>query len=262
MSTRSDGTPGRCVQCGFDPADWSAQDSTRTLTQAEELIAGWSAGADPVLTQVLDERTRATRGILHGTGDVLQRVHGLWHGLVSIADSRRAGGDMIATQHGSVTQLSRSGGGVPKRAVPSVTVDRRGVVGDVQATRLHHGRPWQALCLWSADVVDALVAEGHPIQAGAAGENITISGLDWSMLRGGSIMDIGSVQCQLSAPATPCSKNRRWFTDGDFSRIDDDRHPGWSRWYASVLEPGAIAAGDPVVLEGPRPHRCSGWSGP
>ncbi len=85
-----------------------------------------------------------------------------------------------------------------------------------------------------------LAAEGHPIEAGSAGENITIRGVDWSSMRGGAIIDIGSVRCQLSAPATPCSKNRRWFRDGDIGHMDHDLHPGWSRWYASVLRPGSI----------------------
>ena len=148
-----------------------------------------------------------------------------------------------------MTQLNRSDGGVPKLPVSSVTVERRGVVGDVQADRRHHGRPWQALGLWSVEAIDALVAEGHPIKAGAAGENITISGVDWSMLRGGSILDIGTVRCQLSAPATPCRKNRQWFDDGNISRIDHDRHPGWSRRYPSVLRAGSITAGDLVDVE-------------
>ena len=218
------------------------------MEHADNLIAGWSNGADQTLGGTIDtEFSDASTG-----GDLADRVHRLWHRLVSIADARRLGGDAIASQHGFVTQISRSSGGVPKLAVDSADVDRHGIVGDVQTTRLHHGRPWQALCLWSQDVVDVLVAEGHPIQAGAAGENITIGGIDWSSLRGGAIIAIGSVRCQLSAPATPCSKNRGWFLDGDIARMDHERHPGSSRWYASVLRPGSITAGAPVVVE-PRP---------
>ena len=78
---------------------------------------------------------------------------------------------------GSVIALHRSGGGVPKDPVTEVEVSWSGVVGDVQADRRHHGRPFQALCLWSADVIDALVAEGHPVYPGAAGENITVEGV-------------------------------------------------------------------------------------
>ena len=138
---------------------------------------------------------------------------------------------------------------MPKLAVESADVDRRGIVGDVQKTRVHHGRPWQALCLWSCDVIDMLVAEGHPIQAGSAGENLTIGGIDWASLRAGTIIDIGPVRCQLSAPATPCSKNQQWFRNGEIDRMDHDLHPGSSRWYASVLTPGSITAGVAVTVE-------------
>lgn len=170
------------------------------------------------------------------------------HGLCSIADVRRAAGDAVESQRGSVAQISRSGGGVPKLAVESAAIGRRGVDGDVQTARVHHGRPWQALCLWSAEVIDALAADGHPIVPGAAGENITISGIDWASLRAGTIIDIGDVRCQLSAPAVPCSKNAQWFIDGEISLMDHALHPGQSRWYASVLRPGSITTGDPVLV--------------
>jgi MOSC domain-containing protein YiiM len=238
-----------CPTCGFDPAEWNRQDVTRTLGHAEDLIAGWSDGAGGALTDEIAARGRAVTGDISAAEGELDRVHALWHGLVSIADLRYWGGESVPTQRGDVAQLNRSGGGVPKTAVESVIVDRRGVLGDVQATRVHHGRPWQALCLWSTEVIDALVAEGHPISAGAAGENITLSGIDWPSLRAGAVLQIGSVRCQLSAPAEPCSKNRRWFSDRDVSRIDHGVHPGWSRWYASVVGTGSIATGDAVTVE-------------
>jgi MOSC domain-containing protein YiiM len=239
-----------CADCGFDPADWNTVDATRTLARRDELIAEWS-DAVPAPASSSDEQARAVTAEIDAAPDLIGRVHTLWHGLVSIADRRRASGDAIPTQVGWVVQLNQSAGGVPKWPVDFVMVDRRGVVGDVQATRLHHGRPWQALCLWSIELIDALVADGHPIFAGATGENITVGGIDWASLRGGTIIDVGSIRCQLSAPAAPCTKNRRWFDDGDISRIDHDLHPGRSRWYASVLQPGSIAVGDPIIIEPP-----------
>jgi MOSC domain-containing protein YiiM len=240
--------------CGFEATEWTEQDMQRTLLHVEDLIVGWSSGAPeelrPAIERIVDGDATAL-GIDTATLD--GAVHHLWHRLVSIADTRRASGDAIANQRGIVSQISRSNGGVPKQAVDSALVDRHGIVGDVQRTRLHHGKPSQALCLWSTEVVDALIAEGHPIRAGAAGENVTISGVDWSLLRPGAILDIGTVRCQLSAPATPCSKNRRWFRGGEIQRMDHDRHPGWSRWYASVLRPGSIETGSPVEIE-PRAH--------
>lgn len=175
-------------------------------------------------------------------------VHDLWHHLIDIADGRVTRGDATPADSGTVAQINSSTGGVPKVSVGRATVGRRGLEGDSQAARMHHGRPWQALCLWSADVIDGLRAEGHPIEAGSAGENLTLQGLDWSRLRAGSVLEIGEVRCRLSAAAVPCAKNAQWFSDGDFNRILHTRHPGWSRWYASVLEPGTIRPGDEAVV--------------
>jgi MOSC domain-containing protein YiiM len=30
--------------------------------------------------------------------------------------------------------------------------------------------------------------------------------------------------------------------------MSHERHPGWSRWYAAVREPGVIRPGDPVEV--------------
>ena len=55
---------------------------------------------------------------------------------------------------------------MPKQAVDSAEVGLGGHDGDRQRTRKHHGRPWQALCLWSSEVIADLAAEGHPIGPG------------------------------------------------------------------------------------------------
>ena len=173
-------------------------------------------------------------------------VHDLWHHLVDIARGRVAVGDATPPGTGTVVQVNASTGGVPKTPVNVGVVGRRGIDGDVQRARVHHGRPWQALCLWSADVIESLQVEGHGIAPGSAGENLTLRGLDWNALRAGSILEIGGVRCQLSAAAVPSRKNARWFADGDFNRILHSRHPGSSRWYASVLESGEVRPGDEV----------------
>jgi len=237
-----------CDRCGFDRSQWNDQDAQRTLLQAADMLDGWSVDAHPQLIDKLEARRIDDLKAIEASGDLLDKVHHLWHGLVSIADVRRAAGDAVDVQHGTVDQLSASNGGVPKTPIDTATVGVRGLEADTQATRLHHGRPWQALCLWSREVIDELAAHGHPIEAGNAGENITVSGIDWSSLRGGTVIDVGAVRCQLSSPAVPCSKNAAWFTNGEISLMDHDLHPGSSRWYASVLRPGVIRTGDPVTV--------------
>ena len=150
--------------------------------------------------------------------------------------------------HGTAASLHASGGGVPKLTTPSVEVGASGIVGDVQNDRIHHGRPWQAVCLYSTERLDALADEGHPVAAGCAGENITVSGLDWDRMRGGLTISIGGVVLRTSMTVTPCYKIGGYFIDRDWNRIHDGKHPGWARWYASVITPGRIDTGDTVTV--------------
>lgn len=149
---------------------------------------------------------------------------------------------------GRVHQISTSNGGVPKAAVENAVVDASGVVGDEQADKVHHGSVDQALCLYSLEVIETLRSEGHSIAPGSAGENITVSGLDWQQVVPGTRMKIGPVEIEITYYATPCAKNAQWFKDGKFNRMHASKHPGESRVYARVLEGGPIATGDPVEL--------------
>lgn len=149
---------------------------------------------------------------------------------------------------GQIHQINKSKGGVPKLPVDVAVVNDSGVIGDEQADKVHHGSPEQALCLYSLEVIEQLQAEGHPIEAGSAGENITVSGLDWSEVVPGTRMTIGPVEIPVTYFATPCAKNARWFMDGRFTRMHSGKHPGESRVYARVVTGGLIRTGDPVEL--------------
>lgn len=152
---------------------------------------------------------------------------------------------MVAVLH----QLSASNGGVPKKAVDRATIDRMGLVGDAQNDTKHHGGPDRALCLYSLEVIERLRSEGHPIEPGYAGENVTISGLDWAEVQPGARLRIGhDVEIEVTSYTAPCSNNARWFIDGDFTRMLQSRHPGESRVYARVLQEGEVRAGDEVAL--------------
>lgn len=192
--------------------------------------------------------------VRHGLVDphwvVRHTLHEVLHHGHDVGRLRQHLGDGVPHQAGTVAQLNVSGGGVPKAPVESAEVGFRGLAGDHQVDRVNHGRPFQAVCLYGLDVIEALQAEGHPIAPGSAGENLTVAGLDWATLRPGALVAVGDeLLLELSAYAIPCAKNARWFVDGDFRRMDQDRHPGWSRLYATVLRPGVVRAGDPVVVE-------------
>jgi MOSC domain-containing protein YiiM len=168
-----------------------------------------------------------------------------WHAAMAVL---RRHGALGPSAMGTVTALFRSDGGVPKEPVEQIVVDWSGVVGDRQEDRRNHGRPWQALCLWSNEVIDAFAAQGNPLAPGRAGENITITGIDWVRMRPGVQLQIGDVRAEVSSYAVPCAKNRDWFTDGRFDRMHH-KHGPISRIYATVLEPGTIEVGCPVLLE-------------
>lgn len=146
-----------------------------------------------------------------------------------------------------VHQINVSNGGVPKLPVDMAGVGINGMEGDDQADKKHHGGPRQTLCLYSLEVIESLQAEGHPIAPGYAGENLTLSGVDWSNLGDGDRYRIGAdLIIEITDPATPCSKNASWFLNGNFRRMSDTAYPGFSRWYARVIKPGAVAVGDSV----------------
>ncbi|MGH8915378.1 MAG: MOSC domain-containing protein, partial [Acidimicrobiia bacterium] len=126
-----------------------------------------------------------------------------------------------------VHQISVSNGGVPKLPVKSAIIDEFGVVGDSQADRIHHGGPDQALCLYSLEVIEELQGEGHPIAAGSAGENLTLTGLHWVAVGPGARLRIGPrVEIEVTHFTAPCEKNSGWFLEGDFTRMSQKRHPG------------------------------------
>jgi MOSC domain-containing protein YiiM len=148
---------------------------------------------------------------------------------------------------GRIAQISVSPGGVPKRPVPRARVTRAGIEGDAHRDRQHHGGPDRALCLFALEQIEALRAEGHPVEPGALGENLTIAGLDWSRLEPEDFFRLGAeVLVQITRFTSPCLSIRAAFLDEDYSRVSQKRHPGCSRVYARVLVPGEIGAGDPV----------------
>lgn len=159
----------------------------------------------------------------------------------------RATGVLGPTDVGTATALFTSDGGVPKRSTDRVEVDFSGVVGDRQGDRVNHGRPWQALCLWSTEVIDDFRADGNPLAPGLAGENVSITGLAWPRVRPGVLLRVGDVLAEVTAYAVPCRKNADWFVDGRFDAMHH-RHGPVSRMYALVVEPGTITVGDPVLL--------------
>jgi len=149
---------------------------------------------------------------------------------------------------GRIVQINVSSGGVPKRPVARARVTPLGIEGDGHRNTGLHGGPDRALCLFSIERIEALQAEGHPVEPGALGENLTVAELDWVSVRPDDLFRLGEeVLVQITRFTSPCANVRAAFLDGAYSRVSQKRYPGWSRVYARVLVPGEIATGDAVV---------------
>src|SRR4051794_18909470 len=153
-----------------------------------------------------------------------------------------------------IFQINRSDGGVPKLPVFRATLTTQGLEGDRQRNRRVHGGPQRAVCLYALETILALQAEGHPIHPGSIGETITLAGVDLAALTPGDTLALGDdVVIEITGYAHPCENITASFSDGDFTRISQKRHPGWSRRYARVLQPGELRVGLPVQVLGQQP---------
>jgi MOSC domain-containing protein YiiM len=157
------------------------------------------------------------------------------------------------------------GRGLPKRAAErgGALVTRLGVVGDAQNEPLikpwgGHGGEKKAVMLWSLDVMNAIAREGHPnVQPGRCGEQITLCGIEWALLKTGARVQLGErVLLEVTLLKAPCDSQEVNFTQGvgdGIHRISADRYPDDSRVLARVLRGGFVATGDKVrVWRSPR----------
>jgi MOSC domain-containing protein YiiM len=150
---------------------------------------------------------------------------------------------------GRVASINASGGGVPKSRISGARVSQLGLLEDTQNDKKNHGGPDRAVCVYSLERIRALQQEGHPIDVGTVGENITLEGIDWELIVPGMRMKLGGdVVLEVASFTSPCKTIKASFIDGEFVRISQKLHPGWSRVYARVLSEGGIRFGDRVEL--------------
>jgi MOSC domain-containing protein YiiM len=152
---------------------------------------------------------------------------------------------------GRVLSINVSTGGVPKLPVAEARVAETGVEGDRQRETTVHGGPTRAVSLLAMEAIERVQAEGHPIEPGSAGENLTTWGVEVGRLAPGSRLLIGpdpetAVELELNVPANPCKTIRESFIDGRFLRLSPREHPGDTRVYAWVRRPGTIHTNDPI----------------
>lgn len=160
---------------------------------------------------------------------------------------------------GTIVQVNVGRGGVPKYAVPSARVTPVGIDGDAFAHPQIHGGPRQALLLIAAEVLEELAARGYPVGPGSLGENVTTRGIDPRTMRIGQQYRLGpEVIVELTKVRVPCSTIEVYGSGIEAAIYDrqvkagDVTSPHWgmSGLYASIIEPGVIRPGDPILLIG------------
>jgi MOSC domain-containing protein YiiM len=160
---------------------------------------------------------------------------------------------------GILKLINRSPGGLPKRAVHGpVMLSEISVEGDRWRNPVIHGGPKKAVLMASAEFIDELAARGFPVFYGAIGENLTVSGLDPHMWRPGQRYRLGKeAVIELTTLRTPCL-NLDVYGPAIKSELYDAQckagniaSPRWAHggFYARVIRPGMIQAGDAVILE-------------
>ena len=149
---------------------------------------------------------------------------------------------------GTVHAINVSSGGVPKHPVLFARVSVTGVEGDRQRNTRLHGGPDRAVSLYSLELIEALRIEGHSIEPGSTGENLTIADLDWARVVPGVRLTVGEALVEITSYAHPCRNIDASFVEGQITRISVKVNPGWSRVYAHALREGLVRPGDAVEL--------------
>ena len=141
---------------------------------------------------------------------------------------------------GRVVSVNVSSGGVPKLPIDRTRVSPAGVEGDRQRDLRYHGGPERAVSIYSFELIEALRKEGHPIRIGTTGENLTLGGLDWSLIVPGARLRVGESEIEVTAYAAPCRTIAGSFAGRRMGRIAEAKHRGWSRVYARVDVAGPV----------------------
>ena len=167
--------------------------------------------------------------------------------------------DIYRVSPGCIVQINISKGGVPKLPLVEAQVTRLGIEGDRHAHPQIHGGPKKALLWICEESIEELKTLGYPLYGGALGENLTTRGVDRRGLRIGQRWRAGNVVIELTQIRAPCRTIEAYGRDIGKAVYDQNVKSGdWTspRWglsgfYAAVVQPGWIRAGDSLALVDP-----------
>jgi MOSC domain-containing protein YiiM len=151
--------------------------------------------------------------------------------------------------------------GIGKRPVSGpVAVQPLGLAGDEQADLSVHGGlskavyayPIEHYPFWQTVRAQAKVALwDEPLQPGAMGENLTLSGLLEQQVYIGDVLRFAHCQLAVSEPRFPCFKFNAAMGFNQAAKLMVAN--GWCGFYLAVRVPGTLQAGEPFELvHGPR----------
>lgn len=132
---------------------------------------------------------------------------------------------------------------VPGRvAVRGVNVD-----GDGQADRRAHGGQDKAVYAYAREDQGWWEATlGRPVEPGAFGENLTLTGVEVTSAVIGECWEIGTVRFEVAQPRIPCWKLGARMNDPEFPRrFSLAGRPGA---YLRIIREGDVGAGDEVRI--------------
>ena len=160
---------------------------------------------------------------------------------------------IISTNIGNATTIEWNGKkektGIYKYPVAEpIYLGATDVVKDTVTDRKHHAGINKACFLFSANQYPFWKNQYPDLlwDWGMFGENLTVKGLDESVIRVGDVYRIGTALVRISQPREPCYKLGIRFNDQTIVKRYIDH--GFSGTYVRVLEEGTVKKGDKMVL--------------
>lgn len=123
------------------------------------------------------------------------------------------------------------------------------VTSDTVIDRVHHAGINKACYLFASDNYPYWKKKYPQLEWnwGMFGENLTVEGLDESVMRIGDVYKMGDTLVQVSQPREPCYKlGVRFGTQEVLKQFIDHNRPGT---YVRILEEGEVKAGDYLILQ-------------
>ena len=161
--------------------------------------------------------------------------------------------DVHSVNHGQVFEAAWAGRlrrtAIDKRPVThAVAVGELGVAGDEQADVKYHGGRDKAVYAFAREDLDRWEQVlGRSLHDGQFGENLTTSGIDVNEALVGERWRVGQALLEVCSVRIPCRVFANWLQEqGWVRRFTADARPGP---YLRVVEPGLVAAGDPIAVE-------------